>query len=198
MVKEKGNYQWHLHAGFLHKEGDERRCLAGLPNCPSQSVRLIFDSRSLLPVIEKHLYFVNSHSHPPPRPNQCWKRLCRRDTGKGGGVGRNMRNAVVQMKGEGLKGVCEYFPSPPKQNPHPTKMFPRESHGMVYAFRHIPRMPSFPPTTCFWKSYSNTPKSHSSLPGAIIPSRSISPLTGTLMSARNPNFTCVAVSFQSA
>ena len=92
----------------------------------------------------------------------------------------------------------KYFPSRPMQNPYPTKMFPRESHGMVYAFRHIPRMPSFPPTTCFWKSYSNTPKSHSSLPGAIIPSRSISPLTGTLMSARNPNFICFAVAFQSA
>ena len=40
---------------------------------------------------------------------------------------------------------------------HPTKMFPSESHSIQYAFLHIPRIPSFPVTTCSVKSYSNTP-----------------------------------------
>ena len=62
----------------------------------------------------------------------------------------------------------------------------------------MPRIPSFPATCVCKKSYSNTPNKNSSLLGAMIPSRSISPFTGTLISARNPNLICFVVSFQSA
>ena len=35
---------------------------------------------------------------------------------------------------------------------YPTKMFPNDNQGIQKAFRHIPRMPSFPETFCFVKS----------------------------------------------
>ena len=54
---------------------------------------------------------------------------------------------------------------------YPRKMFPMPRNGIKNALRQIPRMPSFPPTTCSWKSNSNTPNRNSSLLGALIPSR---------------------------
>ena len=69
---------------------------------------------------------------------------------------------------------------------------------MKYAFRHMPRMPSLPATCCSVKSYSNTPKRKSSFPGTIMPSLSISPFTGTLISALKPSLVCVFVALNSA
>ena len=69
-----------------------------------QMARLILDSRSVLPLIEEHLFSLIASPTHHPRPNVETSHVCVVTTLESGeGWGQNMRNAVVQMKGKSLK-----------------------------------------------------------------------------------------------